>query len=65
MRKEEDGDIKPKKEDMLAAHQLLSNIIELVGEDDENAKQLINDIKELENNMEDARMKKDLASLDS
>tara|TARA_B000000557_G_C20602864_1_gene370454 strand:- start:178 stop:363 length:186 start_codon:yes stop_codon:yes gene_type:complete len=54
MRKEEDGDIKPKKEDMLAAHQLLSNIIELVGEDDENAKQLINDIKELENNMEDA-----------
>ena len=53
MRKEEDGDIKPKKEDMLAAHQLLSNIIELVGEDDENAKQLINDIKELENNMED------------
>jgi hypothetical protein len=54
MRKEEDGDIIPKKEDMLAAHQLLSNIIELVGEDDENAKQLINDIKELENNMEDA-----------
>ena len=54
MRKEEDGDIIPKKEDMLAAHELLSNVIELVGEDDENAKQLINDIKELEKNMEDA-----------
>ena len=53
MRKEEDGDIKPKKEDMLAAHQLLSNVIELIGESDENAQQLINDIKELEKNMED------------
>tara|TARA_B100002019_G_scaffold280103_1_gene282679 strand:+ start:1853 stop:2029 length:177 start_codon:yes stop_codon:yes gene_type:complete len=53
MRREEDGDIKPKKEDMLAAHQLLSNVIELIGESDENAQQLINDIKELEKNMED------------
>ena len=54
MRREEDGDIKPKKEDMLAAHQLLSNVIELIGESDENAQQLINDIKELEKNIEDA-----------
>ena len=53
MRKEEDGDIIPKKEDMLAAHELLTNVIELLGEDDENTKQLINDIKELEKNMED------------
>tara|TARA_B100001287_G_scaffold231135_1_gene201890 strand:+ start:297 stop:473 length:177 start_codon:yes stop_codon:yes gene_type:complete len=54
MRREEDGDIKPKKEDMLAAHKLISNVIELLGEDSEDAKQLINDIKELEKNIEDA-----------
>ena len=46
MRREEDGDIKPKKEDMLAAHKLISNVIELLGEDSEDAKQLINDIKD-------------------
>jgi len=47
MRDEREGDIVPKKEDMIAAHKLLSNIVELVGESNEHTNRLKNDIEQL------------------
>ena len=48
MRQERDGDIEPTIEDMEAAKKMLSDLLELVGEEDQHASNLKNDIKELE-----------------
>ena len=48
MRQEKDGDIEPTIEDMEAAKKMLTDLLELVGEDDEHALNLKHDIKELE-----------------
>ena len=48
MRDERDGDIEPTLEDMEAAKKMLTDLLELVGEDDEHALNLKHDIKELE-----------------
>ena len=47
MRQEKDGDIVPKKEDMIVAHELLDNIINLVGDTNEHTNRLKNDIEQL------------------
>ena len=48
MRDERDGDIEPTLEDMVAAKKMLTDLLELVGENDEHALNLKHDIKELE-----------------
>ena len=48
MRDERDGDIEPTLEDMEAAKKMLTDLLELAGEDDEHALNLKHDIKELE-----------------
>tara|TARA_B100001109_G_scaffold242854_1_gene228124 strand:+ start:302 stop:484 length:183 start_codon:yes stop_codon:yes gene_type:complete len=57
MRQEKDGDIEPTIEDMEAAKEMLTNLLELVGERDEHAPQLKNDIKTLKRNIQKARSK--------
>ena len=54
MRDERDGDIIPKKEDMMEAYKVLKNLLELIGEDDEHAQQLKNDMKQLENDIRES-----------
>ena len=57
MRQEKDGDIEPTTEDMLEAKEMLTNLFELVGEDDEHASNLKHDIKQLEKDIQKARSK--------
>ena len=56
MRDERDGDIEPTLEDMEAAKEMLTNLLELVGEDDEHAQQLKNDIRTLKRNIKKASL---------
>jgi len=56
MRQERDGDIEPTIEDMEAAKEMLTNLLELVGENDEHAKQLKNDINTLKRNIQKASL---------
>ena len=51
MRDERDGDIEPTIEDMEAAKKMLTDLLELVGEEDEHASNLKHDIEELEKNI--------------
>ena len=53
MRKEKDGDIEPTIEDMEAAKKMLTDLLELVGEDDEHASNLKSDIEQLENDIKE------------
>tara|TARA_Y100001973_G_scaffold52249_1_gene77447 strand:+ start:300 stop:470 length:171 start_codon:yes stop_codon:yes gene_type:complete len=53
MRQERDGDIEPTIEDMEAAKKMLTDLLELIGEDDPHAQQLMIDIKDLENNIKE------------
>ena len=53
MRQEKDGDIEPTIEDMEAAKKMLTDLLELVGEDDEHASNLKNDIEQLENDIKE------------
>ena len=48
MRDERDGDIEPTKEDMEEAKKMLTDLLELIGENDPHAAQLMIDIKQLE-----------------
>ena len=52
MRQEKDGDIEPTIEDMEAAKKMLTDLLELVGEDDEHASNLKSDIEQLEKDIE-------------
>jgi len=54
MRQEKDGDIEPTIEDMEAAKKMLTDLLELVGENDEHASNLKNDIEQLENDIKEA-----------
>ena len=54
MRDERDGDIEPTLEDMVAAKKMLTDLLELVGENDEHALNLKHDIKELEKDIQKA-----------
>lgn len=54
MRKPEDGDIKPTKKAMKRAYDVLANIVELIGDDDENAAELKNDMDNIKKQMNDA-----------
>ena len=54
MRKPEDGDIKPTKESIEAAYKVLESIVELIGDDDENAAELKNDMEMLKKQMDEA-----------
>tara|TARA_R100001082_G_scaffold15558_1_gene7918 strand:- start:301 stop:483 length:183 start_codon:yes stop_codon:yes gene_type:complete len=56
MRKEKDGDIEPTIEDMEAAKKMLTDLLELVGEDDEHASNLKSDIEQLEKDIEKASL---------
>ena len=51
MRQEKDGDIEPTLEDMEAAKKMMTDLLELIGEDDPHAKQLQNDINTLKRNI--------------
>ena len=53
MRDERDGDIEPTIEDMEAAKKMLTDLLELVGENDEHASNLKNDIEQLENDIKE------------
>ena len=53
MRQEKDGDIEPTIEDMEAAKKMLTDLLELVGENDEHASNLKNDIEQLENDIKE------------
>ena len=53
MRQERDGDIEPTIEDMEAAKKMLTDLLELVGEDDEHASNLKSDIEQLENDIKE------------
>ena len=53
MRKPEDGDIKPTKEEMKAAYDVLAKIVELIGDDDENATDRKNDMEMLKKQMDE------------
>ena len=53
MRQEKDGDIEPTIEDMVAAKKMLTDLLELVGENDEHASNLKNDIEQLENDIKE------------
>ena len=53
MRNEKDGDIEPTIEDMEAAKKMLTDLLELVGEDDEHASNLKSDIEQLENDIKE------------
>tara|TARA_R100000734_G_C3269061_1_gene65502 strand:- start:358 stop:534 length:177 start_codon:yes stop_codon:yes gene_type:complete len=54
MRRPEDGDIKPTKKAMKDAYDVLANIVELIGDDDEYAADLKNDMEEIKKQMDDA-----------
>ena len=54
MRRPEDGDIKPTKKAMKEAYDVLANIVELIGDDDEYASDLKNDMEEIKKQMDDA-----------
>ena len=54
MRKPEDGDIEPTKESIEAAYKVLESIVELIGDDDENAAELKNDMDMLKKQMDEA-----------
>ena len=56
MRQEKDGDIEPTIEDMEAAKKMLTDLLELVGEDDEHASNLKSDIEQLEKDIEKASL---------
>tara|TARA_R100000008_G_scaffold62913_1_gene40179 strand:- start:356 stop:538 length:183 start_codon:yes stop_codon:yes gene_type:complete len=56
MRQERDGDIEPTIEDMEAAKKMLTDLLELVGEDDEHASNLKSDIEQLEKDIEKASL---------
>ena len=53
-RKPEDGDIKPTKKAMKRAYDVLANIVELIGDDDENAAELKNDMDNIKKQMDEA-----------
>ena len=53
MRKPEDGDIEPTKEDMQAAYDVLARIVELIGDDDEDATDLKNDMEMIKKQMDE------------
>ena len=53
MRRPEDGDIKPTKKAMKDAYDVLANIVELIGDDDEYAADLKNDMEEIKKQMDD------------
>ena len=57
MRQERDGDIEPTIEDMEAAKEMLTNLLELVGENDEHASNLKDDINQLKKDIQKARSK--------
>ena len=57
MRDERDGDIEPTIEDMEAAKKMLTDLLELVGEEDEYASNLKHDINQLKNDIQEARSK--------
>ena len=57
MRQEKDGDIEPTLEDMEAAKKMLTDLLELVGEDDEHASNLKHDINQLKKEIEKASSK--------
>tara|TARA_Y100001938_G_scaffold84933_1_gene116617 strand:+ start:336 stop:518 length:183 start_codon:yes stop_codon:yes gene_type:complete len=57
MRQEKDGDIEPTIEDMEAAKEMLTNLLELVGENDEHASNLKHDINQLKKDIQKARSK--------
>ena len=52
MRDERDGDIEPTIEDMVAAKKMLTDLLELVGENDEYASNLKHDINQLEKDIQ-------------
>ena len=54
MRKPEDGDIKPTRESIEAAYKVLESIVELIGDDDEDAIDLKNDMEMLKKQMDEA-----------
>ena len=54
MRRPEDGDIKPTKKAMKRAYDVLADIVELIGDDDENAAELKNDMDNIKKQMNDA-----------
>ena len=54
MRKPEDGDIEPTKEEMQAAYDVLANIVELIGDDAEDAADLKNDMEMIKKQMDEA-----------
>ena len=54
IRRPEDGDIKPTKKAMKDAYDVLANIVELIGDDDEYAADLKNDMEEIKKQMDDA-----------
>ena len=54
MRKPEDGDIEPTKEEMKAAYDVLAKIVELIGDDAEDATDLKNDMEMLKKQMDEA-----------
>ena len=53
MRKPEDGDIKPTKEEMQAAYDVLAKIVELIGDDDENAAELKIDMEMMKKQLDE------------
>jgi len=53
MRKPEDGDIKPTKKAMKEAYNILANIVELIGDDAEDAAELKNDMEDLKKQMDE------------
>ena len=57
MRQEKDGDIEPTIEDMEAAKEMLTNLLELVGENDEHTSNLKDDINQLKKDIQKARSK--------
>ena len=57
MRDERDGDIEPTIEDMEAAKKMLTDLLELVGEEDEYASNLKHDINQLKKDIQKARSK--------
>tara|TARA_B100000965_G_scaffold338982_1_gene306441 strand:+ start:281 stop:463 length:183 start_codon:yes stop_codon:yes gene_type:complete len=57
MRQEKDGDIEPTIEDMVAAKKVLTDLLELVGEEDQHTPNLKYDINQLEKDIQKASSK--------
>lgn len=53
MRKPEDGDIEPTKEAIQAAYDVLANIVELIGDDAEDAAELKNDMEMMKKQLDE------------